>query len=262
MKKAPGFTAIALLILALGIGANTAVFSVVSAILLRPLPAISDPGRLVSLYRVQNGQTFDVMGYPDYRDYRDRSQSFLGLAAHGASALNFSQNGAPERVIGDLVTDNYFDVLGVQPAAGRLLAPDDDAAVIGYGLWQRRFGGTSTAIGARIELNGNPFIIVGVSGKGFRGTVLSTPFDIWVPLRTQPRTLARLSASIMENRNAGWLLLFGRLGNRAHGWSQADAEMKTIAKPQLSEAYPLTNGKRTVSGWRPVSAYIRTTGMK
>ncbi len=254
LGRNPGFTTIALLVLAMGIGANTAVFSVVSAVLLRPLPGIADPGRLVSLYRIQNGETFDDMGYPDYRDYRDRSQSLPGLAAHGASALSFSYAGTAERMICDLVTDNYFNVLGVQPATGRLLLPDDDAtAVISYGLWQRRFGGSPTAIGARVELNGNPFTIVGVTEKGFRGTVISLPFDLWAPLRTQPRTLPRLSADIMENRSAGWLLLFGRLTPSA-GLRQVDAEMKTIAA-QLAHAYPLTNGKRSVAVSAGVGMY-------
>jgi hypothetical protein len=250
----PWFTAIALLVLATGIGANTAVFSVVSAILLRPMPGIADPGRLVSLFRIQNGDTFDNMGYPDYRDYRDRNQSLLGLAAHGATALSFSYAGLPERAICDEVTGNYFEVLGVRPAAGRLLVEADDAAaVIGYGLWQRRFGGSSGASGASIDLNGNPFTIVGVAENGFRGTDVSQPFDLWVPLRTQPRTWPSLSATIMENRNAGWLFLFGRLRPGA-GLRQADAEMKTIGV-QLARAYPLTNGKRTVGVAAGVGMY-------
>ena len=241
----PVFTAITVLVLASGIAANTAVFSVVSAILLRPLPGIADPGRLVSLYRIQNGETFDDMGYPDYRDFRDRSHSLLGLAAHGATALSLSYAGIPERMICDEVTGNYFDVLGVQPAAGRLLVEGDDAvAVISYGLWLRKFGGSSGAIGAKIDLNGNPFTIVGIAEKGFRGTVLSLPFDLWVPLRTQSRTWSGLSADIMENRSSGWLYLFGRL-KPGVSLQQANAEMKTIAE-QLARAYPLTNGKRTV----------------
>jgi predicted permease len=250
----PCFTAIALLVLASGIAANTTVFSVVSAILLRPLPGIADPGRLVSLFRIQNGETFDNMGYPDYRDYRDRNQSLRGLAAHGATALSFTWAGIPERTVCDEVTGNYFDVLGVQPAAGRLLVEADDAAaVIGYGLWQRRFGGSSSAIGASIHLDGNPFTIAGVTEKGFRGTVLSQPFDLWVPLRTQPRTWPGLSAGIMENRSSGWLFLFGRLKPGA-GLRQADAEMKTIAA-QLGRAYPLTDGTRTVAVAAGVGMY-------
>lgn len=253
-SRNPGFTAIAVLVLAAGIGANTAVFSVVSAILLRPLPGITDPGRLVSLFRVQNGDTFDNMGYPDYRDYRDRNRSLLGLAAHGATALSFSYAGIPERMICDEVTGNYFDVLGARPAVGRLLVDADDAAaVIGYGLWQRRFGGSSGAVGARIDLNGNPFTIVGVAEKGFRGTIVSQPFDLWVPLRSQPRTWSGLSGDIMENRNAGWLLLFGRL-KPGGSLRQADAELKTIAA-QLARAYPLADGKRTIGVAAGVGMY-------
>ncbi len=252
--RKPFFTATTLLVLALGIAANTAVFSVVSAILLRPLPGIADPARLISIFRIQNRDTFDNMGYPDYRDYRDRNRSLLGLAAHGATALSFSYAGIPERMICDEVTGNYFGVLGVQPAAGRLLVDADDAAaVISYGFWQRRFGGSSTAIGAAIDLNGNPFTIVGVAEKSFRGTVLSQPFDLWVPLRTQPRTWPGMSASIMENRNAGWLFLFGRL-RPGVALRQADVEMKTIAA-QLGSAYPLTNGKRTVGVAAGVGIY-------
>jgi predicted permease len=185
------------------------------------------------------------MGYPDYRDYRDRSQSLAGLAAHSGVALSFN-SGTPERLLGDLVTGNYFDVLGVRPAAGRLLVEDDDAAaVIGYGLWERKFGGSASAIGAKIELNGYPFTVVGVTEKGFRGTIVSLPFEVWAPLRTQPRLLARLSSGIMENRNAGWLELFGRL-KAGVDVRQADAEIRTIAT-QLAHAYPSSNGKRTAA---------------
>jgi putative ABC transport system permease protein len=145
-SRSPGFTAITILVLAAGIAANTTVFSVVSAILLRPLPGIAEPERLVSLFRIQNGDVFDVMGYPDYRDFRDRSQSFHGLAAHGATALSFSYSGITERTVSDEVTGNYFDVLAVQPAAGRLLVEADDAAaIISYGFWQRKFGGSAGA---------------------------------------------------------------------------------------------------------------------
>jgi predicted permease len=253
LARSPGFTAIILVTLALGIAANTAVFSVVSAILLRPLGGVREPDRLVSIFRVQNGQTFDNMGYPDYRDYRDRNQSMSGLAAHCGVPLSFS-SGSAERVIGDLVTGNYFDVLRVRPAAGRLLAEDDDsAAVIGYRLWQRKFGGSANAIGAKVELNGYPFTIVGVTEKGFRGTVVSLLFEVWVPLRTQPRTLSRLSSDIFENRNSGWLELLGRL-KPGVDVRQADVEIRTIAM-QLAQAYPVSNGKRTAAVAAGVGMY-------
>ncbi|HLK20632.1 MAG TPA: ABC transporter permease [Bryobacteraceae bacterium] len=253
LLRRPGFTAIVVLTLALGIAANTTVFSIVSALLLRPLPGIHDPSRLVSLYRVQNGQTFDNLGYPDYRDYSNRIQSLSGLAAHSAVALSFNA-GSPERVIGDLVTPNYFDVLRVRPAAGRLLAEDDDsAAVLGYALWQRKFGGNPNAIGAKIQLNGYPFTIAGVTEQGFHGTELSLPFELWVPLRTLPRMQSHLSADIFENRSAGWLSLFGRLKPGVE-LRQANAEIATVASG-LARAYPVTNGKRTAVAAAGVGMY-------
>src|SRR6059036_3328725 len=142
LRKSPGFTIVAVLTLALGIGANTAIFSVLNAVLLRPLPGIADPSRLVAFYRSQKADAFDTMGYPDYADYRDRNQSLSGLAAHSPAALSFSYATA-ERVRGDAVSGNYFEVLGVKPALGRLLLPEDDSgsravAVLSYGLWQRK----------------------------------------------------------------------------------------------------------------------------
>lgn len=241
--RKPGFTSAIVLTLALGIASNTAVFSVINAIFLRPLPGVAEPGRLVSLYRFQDGQLFDGLSYPDYRDYRDRSQSFLALAAHCPAAISFTYGGA-ERMIGDLVTGNYFSVLGVRPAAGRLLLQDDDSGVvISYGLWNRKFGASPGAIGARIELNGDPFTIVGVAEPGFRGTMLALPLDLWVPLHNQPRLMPRMSRGVLENRAAGWLQLFGRL-KPGVGLQSADAEIRTIAA-QLALAYPVTNGKRT-----------------
>src|SRR5215472_4281375 len=253
LARNPGFTAMVVATLASGIAANTAVFRVISAVFLRPLPGITEPARLVSLYRIQNGLTFDDMGYPDYRDCRDRNQTLAGLAAHSPAALSFN-DGTAERMIGDLVTGNYFDVLGVHPAAGRLLREEDDAAaVIGYGLWQEKFGGSPGAIGARIRLNGYPFTVVGVAERGFRGTMTSLPLEVWIPLATQPRMIPRLSNSILENRAAGWLFLFGRLKPGAT-MAQADADIRTIGA-QLSLAYPMTNGKRVAAVAAGVGIY-------
>lgn len=249
----PASTSIMVVTLALAIAANTAVFSVISAIFLRPLPGIADPDSLVSLYRMQNGQTFDNLGYPDYRDFRDRNQTLLGLAAHSPLPLSFTHE-SPERLIGDLVTGNYFDVLGVRPAAGRLLIQHDDTAVvISHGLWQRKFGGSHSAIGAKIELNGYPFTIAGVAANGFRGTLLALPIDVWAPLRAQPRLNPRLSRTIMENRASGWLMLFGRL-KPLQTVEQAASEIKTISA-QLAQAYPVTNDKRSVRVAAGVGTY-------
>ena len=195
------------------------------------------------------------MGYPDYRDFRDRNQ--IPARARGAWGnrlkLQLRRNtGADDLRTKSLATTSTCWECGprLDGCSWRLMTLRPSSAIA---LWQRRFGGSSAAIGAAIDLNGNPFTIVGVAEKGFRGTVLSQPFDLWVPLRTQPRTWSRLSADIMENRNAGWLFLFGRLKPGA-GLRQADAEMKTIAA-QLARAYPLTNGKRTVEVAAGVGMY-------
>jgi predicted permease len=243
--KNPAFTFIAVLTMALGIGANTTVFSVVNAILLRPLPGIFEPGRLVSVSRLQDGNVFDNFGYPDYLDYRDRARSLAGLAGFCTAPLSITTDGT-NRVHGDLVTDNYFDVLGVKPAIGRLLQPGDgQVAVVSYGMWRERFGGNSEIAGSRIVLNGVPFTIVGVAPVGFRGTAVDESMDVWVPLSTQPATLSRLSEGILANRASGWIEIFARL-KPGVTVRQADAELKLIAA-QLGAAYPQTNKNRSVS---------------
>ena len=244
LVKNPAFAVITILTMALGIGANTVVFSVVNAILLRPLPGIASPRQLVSAYRKQSGNVFDNFGYPDYADYRDRSKSFNGLAAHCAVPLSITSESA-DRVRGDLVSDNYFAVLGVKPAAGRLLlSGDGPVAVVSFGFWQRKFGGSAGIAGQRITLNGAPFAIVGVTEPDFRGTALDDAIDVWVPLATQPVTLSRLSRGIMQNRASGWLNMFGRLKSGVTA-QQADAELETIAG-QLAAEYPQTNQNRSV----------------
>jgi predicted permease len=248
-RKNPAFTLVVILTIALGIGANTTVFSVVNAILLRPLPGITDPARLISVSRIQDGNVFDNLGYPDYADYRDRCRSFSGLAAYSVVPLSMTTDGT-KRVPGDLVTENYFEVLGVKPAAGRLLGSGDgEVAVVSYGMWRR----TPDMMGSRIVLNGVPFTVVGVAEPGFRGTAVNESIDVWVPMSTQPVTLSRLSEGILHNRAAGWIEVFGRL-KPGIGLRQADTELKTVAA-QLAAAYPDTDQHRSVSAASGVGMY-------
>src|SRR5208282_647427 len=146
LRKNPGFAIVCVLTLALGIGANTAMFSVINAVLLRPVPGVADPGGLVILERLQKNNPDFAFGYPDYLDYRDQYQSFSGLAGRCRTALTLS-HGTTERITSELVSGNYFAVLGVNPALGRLIATDDvqtegeaPVAVVSYGIWQRVFG--------------------------------------------------------------------------------------------------------------------------
>jgi macrolide transport system ATP-binding/permease protein len=250
--KSPGFTVLAVLALALGIGANTAIFSLINGALLRALPGVQAPDRLVTLERTQNGKVQYSFGYPDYLDYRDHNNSLAGLAAHCGTPLSFA-NGSTERLRGDLVSGNYFSVLGVKPALGRLIEPDDDntagghpVAVLSYGFWVRAFGAASDIAGRSMKLNGYDFTIIGVASRDFTGTQTGTTFDVWIPLMMQveamPRTMGR---NWFNDRSAGWLGLFGR---RHSGVSleQAQSELSAIAGG-LEQSYPATNARRGVS---------------
>ncbi len=257
LRKSPGFAALATLALALGIGANTAIFSLVNAVLLRSSAGVREPGRLVSLYRMQKNDPYDVMGYPDYADYRDRTRSFSGLAAESGAALSLG-GGAPERLIGDVVTGNYFETLGIVAARGRLIGPGDDAprgahavVVLSYALWQRKFGADPAVLGRQVTLNGYPFTVTGVAPELFSGTTAGQPYDVWVPMsmldEAMPRTVGH---GFFEERAWGWLRVFGRLKPGA-SFEQAEAETQGVAR-QLTLAYPNTNAGRTVAVVRGV----------
>ncbi|HLW80547.1 MAG TPA: ABC transporter permease [Candidatus Acidoferrales bacterium] len=252
LRKSPGFTAVAVLTLALGIGANTGMFSLINAVLLQPLPGIANPRRLVSLFRMQKNNPFSVMGYPDYVDYRDRCQSFSGLAAHSAIWMDLG-SGTPERIIGDVVTGNYFSVLGVRPALGRLIAPGDDVkrganpvAVLSYSLWQRKFAANPSILGTTIHLNGYPFTVVGVASQNFTGVLAAIRADVWVPMSMLDEAMpTSVGQHFFEERAWGWLRVFGRLKG-ATSFEHAQLEVDTIAR-ELQLAYPTTNTGHTVA---------------
>jgi macrolide transport system ATP-binding/permease protein len=249
--KSPGVTASAVLALALGIGANTAIFSLVNGVLFRPLPGVQDPDHLVTLERTQNGRMSSA-AYPDYFDYRDHNTSFVGLAAHCGTPLS-SNEGTPERLRGDLVSGNYFSVLGATPAIGRLIGPEDDdqpgahpIAVLSHGFWLRAFGASPEVVGRGMKLNGFDFTIVGVASRDFNGTETGGSYDVWIPIKMQaqamPRTMGR---HWFNDRAAGWLSLFGRL-KPGVSVNEADAELATIARG-LEQSYPDTNTDRHIS---------------
>lgn len=250
-RRNPGFTLVAIVALALGIGANTAIFSLINGALLRPLPGLRDPDQLVLLERTTNGSP-SSFGYPDYADYRDRNISLAGLAAHCGTPLTFD-NGTVERLRGDLVSGNYFEVLGVKPLLGRLIGPEDDrqpgaspVAVLSYGLWSRVFGADPAVEGRIIKLNDYDFTVVGVAARDFAGTEKGFSFDVWIPVKMQvqamPRTMGR---NWFNDRAAGWLSLFGRL-KQASTLEAAQTELGTIAA-QLEQSYPASNSGGTVS---------------
>jgi predicted permease len=250
LRKNPGFAIVCILTLALGIGANTAIFTVFDAVLLRPVPGVANPGGLVILERLQKNNPDFSFGYPDYLDYRDQNQSFTGLAARCRTALTLS-HGTTERITGELVSGNYFSVLGVNPTLGRLIAPEDvqtdgeaAVAVVSYGIWQRVFGSDLEVAGKNILLNGQRFTVVGVAAKKFAGTTVGSPTDVWLPLTMQPAAMPRMSRGVLHNRNAGWIEIFGRLKPYV-SLDAARGELQIIAG-RLAAAYPASNEHRSV----------------
>ena len=251
LRRSPLFSGVAVLTLGVGIAGNTAIFSLMDALLLRPMPGVKAGGELAVFERWQEGQLLGDLGYPDYRDYRDRLKSFSGVAAEARTRASFSSGGASERVATALVSGNYFAVLGARAAAGRLLGDADEreggpaVAVIGYAFWRRTFGGDPRAVGSTIRLNGHTFMLVGVAQREFRGTSTQFQPDLWVPITLQPMAMPRLTPDTLQNRASGWLRIFARL---APGTTLARAQAETSAvAAQLAQAYPETNHTRMVA---------------
>jgi predicted permease len=241
LRRRPGFTATAVLALALGVGANTAVFSFVNALFLQP-PPLPEPERLVRLYGSDGRANFS---YPNFADLRARSLSFEGLAAHQIAEVSLGAGVEAENAQGEVVTGNYFNVLGARAARGRQLTTDDDAnvgahpvVVISHGMWQRRFNGDPAVVGRKALLNGHPFEVVGVMPEEFRGTYAAFASEFWVPMAMQAQVRPR-GLSHLENRGWGWLSGTGRLKTGVTR-EQAEAEVSSLGA-QLREEHPAVN---------------------
>jgi len=247
LAKSPGFTAVAALSLALGLGVNTAIFSVVNAVLLRPLP-VDDPERLVAIYHRSSGDSafYSSSSYPDYEYYRDHNDVFSGLMAFDRLPMNLRIGERTERVPAEIVTGNYFSVLGVKPVIGRAFLPEEDrtlgahpVVVLGYGLWQRRFGGDPGLVGRTIALSGHSFTVVGIAPRDFHGTVLDwgDPPEIWAPMMMYREAVpAFTDLDPLHLRGMHWLLVRGRL-KPGVTVAQAQAAMAVLSV-QLEQAYP------------------------
>ncbi|MEK6407681.1 MAG: ABC transporter permease [Acidobacteriota bacterium] len=245
LLRKPGFTFAAVLTVALAIGANTAIFSLVDALLLRPLQGVDDPARLAIVYTSDfSSGLYSNSSYPDYVDLRDQNQVFSELAAFADDQpIHLSTGAEAERIRGAAVTGNYFAALGVKTALGRPLLPEDDsmaAAVISYDLWRNRFNSESAVIGRTVQLNGRTFSIVGVAAEGFKGTGLRTVLSVWVPLTVYAETgSSAASSSPLLRRGSRGYFLVGRLKPRVPP-EQAQANVTDIAA-QLARTYPQTN---------------------
>src|SRR5215831_2194693 len=194
LRKAPGFTAVAISTLALGIGANTAVFSAVDALLLRTLP-YADPNRVMMVWEddALAGYRTNTPAPGNYTDWVRAQRSFTGIAATRGNTVNLTGDGAPEQLIGRLVTANFFPVLGVQPIVGRIFTDEEDATgapvvLISYGLWQRRFGGDPAVVGRTILLNDARREVIGILPRGF--VFRSSLIDYWAPIHFTPAQVA------------------------------------------------------------------------
>ncbi|HKX00689.1 MAG TPA: ABC transporter permease [Bryobacteraceae bacterium] len=244
LRQSPGFTAAAIATLALGIGANTTIFTAVNTIVFRALP-VERPNELVALNTRTAKDEYPVQSLPNYRDFRDRNNVFSGLITYGIAPAALSQGSGNNSIVWtNLVSGNYFDVLGVGPFRGRVLHPEDDrnkgahpVAVISYGCWQRRFGHDPDIAGKRVRLNGMPYTIVGVAPPEFHGTeVMYTP-DIWVPMAMLPQIQPGRD-SLDQRRDQSYFVI-GRLKpgvTRPH----AEAALNAIAA-ELGHEYPEAN---------------------
>jgi predicted permease len=241
LRKNPWFTVTALLSLTIGIGAATTVFAVVNAFLIRPLPGIRAPQELLHVRLRENGDVnFQGFSVPSLADFNQSNAAFSGLASFSDHALSLTRGGESELVRGQLVSANYFDVLGVRPRYGRGFAPGEDrmgeehpVAVVNFTFWQTRLGGDPHLVGGQIMINGVPLTVIGIAPRSFGGTFVGFVDDFWVPNDMAPRLLQRRH---LELRRTRWLETIGRL-RPGTSLAQARAEMNTIQR-RLAQSFP------------------------
>jgi len=230
LVRSPGFTLFVVVTLGLAIGLNTAVFSLVNAILFRRLP-FEDSERIVTLDR----RGFDdFFSYPDYTEYRDRSEVFEPISAWSYAPISVGRGETTELRFGQIVTGDFFRTLAVDAELGRMLSPEDDVvegghpvAVLSYPYWTRTYGGSSDVLGQVVRLNGHPFRIIGVAPEGFVGAVPAFTPDVWVPMMMQPQIMSDLGVRL-HSREGGWLQVIGRL-KRGVSLEQASANVEHVA---------------------------------
>jgi predicted permease len=240
LLKQPGFALIALMALALGVGANTTIFSFINGLLLRPIAGVREPQRLVAVYTSDyDSGIYGASSYPDYVDFRNQAGAFEALAAYDEVVMSLTGVDEAERLRGAYVTGNYFDVLGVGARVGRTLQPADDMTpgahpviAISHSVWQRRFGADPGVVGKALALDGVQYTIVGVTAESFRGLRLGQQPEFWIPMMMKP-------PGTLEKRDNRGMEITGRL-KPGVTLEQAQSELTTIAA-RLAEAYPETN---------------------
>jgi predicted permease len=251
LRKSPGFTAVAVATLALGIGANTGIFTVLNGLLLKMLPVreprqlvvVGDPARANG--RSNGTPRTDIFSYPLYKELRDRNSVFTGLCAAASDhrvEVDAGQGELPdEKILGRMVSGNYFTVLGLEPAAGRLFSDADDTAeganpvvVLGYEYWRRKFVLSAAIIGKSVRLNGYPFTVIGVAPAGFDGDVVGERMALFVPLSMQPQIIR--GRSWRKSGSNSWLSLIGRL-HASVTPAQAEANLNLVLQQAVKSDY-------------------------
>src|SRR5216684_709809 len=241
IAKAPGFAAIAILTLALGIGANTTIFTWINSALLNPVPGLGNPSEIVALTEGKSGSFPLGFSYPDLEAMRDGQQSFAGITACNFARMSLTGKGKPQRVWGMLASANYFDVLGVRPILGRGFLPAEDekpggapVAVISYRLWQTHFGANPGIVGQTIEINQHPYTIVGIAPAVFQGSQTGLRSEIWIPIMMEGQLVPQ--GDLLHDHHYFWLGVLGRLKPGVKP-EQAQEEMTVLLKREVKN-YP------------------------
>ena len=253
LRRSPGFTAVAVLTLALGIGANTAIFTFMKAFAIDYLPGIPEPSRLTAMPGMNQDGSGCCWGvsYLNLKDYDERAELFEGILGWELITVNLQSGGPVERVKGTIVTGNYFDVLGVNTSLGRTFQPEEDktpgthpVAVISHKLWQRHFNADPAVPGRGVTINNHPYTVIGVLPERLGGAVPGFAFDIFIPAMMEARLWPSRSGNMSGSRGAAWLDPMGRL-KPGVTIEQAKAEIDRISL-QLEEEYPGINKDRTL----------------
>ncbi len=250
MARSPGFTVVAILSLALGIGANTTIYSWVNAIMLHPLPGVADVDRLFIMNEKSRSGGLTSTSYPDFADFRRGVASNAELAAYTMQNVGLNSGDRTDRMWCELVSANYFDVLGVRPFLGRAFLPEEDlrpggapVLVLSHHVWRDRFHSDPQILGKTVILNSRPFTVVGIAPGGFKGSFVSLSTDLWITTMMQGELFS--SRDTYSQRGNHWLFVFARPKARV-SLGQAEAMLQAIGN-ELASQYPSTNAGRSLS---------------
>jgi len=263
LRQSPGFTAVAVLTLALGIGANTTIFSFADALFFRPFP-VAEAGNVIALLRqsVEKPGNYSEFSYPDYQYFREQAKSLSGLAAYAPVSVSISLNGEANRIDGEIVSGNYFSILGVKPDLGRTFSDEEDQTlgsnpviVLSADFWRRSFNADPGVVGRPLVLNGHGFTIIGIAPAGYRGLSVGFSPAFWVPLAMHEQVMPSFTfegQSLFYARGCDWLDFVGRLA-KGSSFLQAEAEIQALAGREAA-TYPQDR-----KGWTVVVSPLNGT---